>query len=120
MNDPTAFPPSDLDELRRLIVDRRDSFTPGAEAVARFAFAHAEDVAFLSAPKLAELSGVSRATVQRLVAFLGFGSYRAFRELFREELRRRTPRPIHRAPPEGVPPRLGRGFGASPFSLEPI
>lgn len=65
-----VFPPTDLAELRRMIVRRRDSFTRSAETVARFAFAHADVMAFLSAPKLADLCGVSRATVRRLVTFL--------------------------------------------------
>ncbi len=95
MPDPTAaIPPRDLHELRSLIVRKRDAFTKSAETVARFAFAHPDDMAFLSEPKIADLCGVSRATVRRAVGFLGFASYRDFRELFRQQLRRRTSRPI--------------------------
>ena len=107
MFDPSpGSPPKTLNALKNNIARRKGQLSRKLERLVRFALDHPHDVAFYSAPRLAETCGVSNATVQRLVAFFGFRSYSDLRELFRDDLRERSHLALNRV--ESIRPARAR------------
>ncbi|KAA8995622.1 MurR/RpiR family transcriptional regulator [Affinibrenneria salicis] len=59
------------------------TLSPQEQRVADFIFDHIDDLIGYNSPELAQLSGVSKATVSRLFRRLGYSSYRAMRDELR-------------------------------------
>lgn len=79
----------------RLIVDSFSDLTPELQKAARFMLENPEEVGLNSMRTVAKEAGVKPATVSRLSKTLGFEEYEAFREPFRQRLRKIEPRFAH-------------------------
>lgn len=74
-----------------------DGLPPQLKAAARWLLDNRDDVAFLSMRELAQLAGVTPATMTRLAQRLGFDGYADLRQLFADAVRARTVRFRERA-----------------------
>jgi DNA-binding MurR/RpiR family transcriptional regulator len=83
----TDSPTGDL-PLRDEIFQRMDGLTPAERKVARTLLARYPAAGLESTASLAAAAGTSKPTVLRLLARLGFGSYRDFQERLRAEVTR--------------------------------
>jgi len=81
-----------LADLKGRILKRELVLPPQVEKLAAVAFARPDLLAFETTNTIAVQAGVSKTTVARFVRFLGKGSLKETREIFREELRRRSMR----------------------------
>lgn len=80
------IPPETLGDLKQMIVRRDVNLSRRMETVMRHVLAEPETIAFGSIKMVAESAKVSPATVQRIAACFGFGSFRELRSLFRDHL----------------------------------
>jgi DNA-binding MurR/RpiR family transcriptional regulator len=91
--------------LRDEIFQRMDGLTPAERKVARTLLARYPAAGLESSAALAAAAGTSKPTVLRLLARLGFGSYRDFQERLRAEATRSmSASPLSRARARRVPP----------------
>lgn len=81
-------PPTDVTELKGMFASRALKLPKQLEQVARLALARPDVVAFGSARSIAVACSVSPTTVARLATALGFDSFRDFKLLFQQHLRR--------------------------------
>ena len=104
--------PTEAPLLRRL-KDGADAFSKNQRALARYVLKNYESVAFATVSQLAEVSGVSEATVVRFAKALDFSGYPEFqkevRRLLRADLRGverfklgAEPKPAHQTPLDAV------------------
>lgn len=77
-----------------LIKERFEKLSPQQQRAAGFLLDHLADVAIYDSGELADMSGVSKATMSRLVRTLGFPDWRALREHVRELRHAGAPRQI--------------------------
>lgn len=70
--------------IGELIKERFESLSPQQQRAAGFLLDHLADVAVYDSAELADMSGVSKATMSRLVRTLGFRDWRALREHVRQ------------------------------------
>jgi DNA-binding MurR/RpiR family transcriptional regulator len=77
-----------LKELRSQIISRQIIVPSTLETIARLAFDTPSLVAFETGNAFAKRSGVPPQAVARLARSLGFKSFRDFRDVFRDHLRR--------------------------------
>ena len=82
-----AAKPTNVSELKQLIVATGLRLPEQQERVARLALAHPEIVAFGTAHSLASRCVVSPSTVVRVANALGFASFKEFRQCFRQHVR---------------------------------
>ena len=91
--------------LRDEIFQRMDGLTPAERKVARTLLARYPAAGLESTASLAAAAGTSKPTVLRLLARLGFGSYRDFQERLRAEVTRSmSASPLSRARARRAPP----------------
>jgi DNA-binding MurR/RpiR family transcriptional regulator len=91
--------------LRDEIFQRMDGLTPAERKVARTLLARYPAAGLESSAALAAAAGTSKPTVLRLLARLGFGSYRDFQERLRAEATRSmSASPLSRARARRAPP----------------
>ena len=74
-------------QLSKALLSRLDDLSPQLKKVARYIVEYPGDVALLSIREVAKRAGVQPATVLRLATTLGFESYVALREVYRNRLR---------------------------------
>jgi DNA-binding MurR/RpiR family transcriptional regulator len=78
-----------LEEDRQIIVrmkNHKGRYSPGQRKIAEFVIGNIHTAAFLTGKKLAEASGVSEATVNRLVCMLGYSGYSAFQKDVQQQI----------------------------------
>lgn len=78
-----------LEEYKQIIVrmkKHKDRYSPGQRKIAEFVLGNIHTAAFLTGKKLAEASGVSEATVNRLVCMLGYSGYPAFQKDIQQQI----------------------------------
>lgn len=78
-------------QTRERLIDSFDDLTPQLQRAARFFIDHPEEIGLVSMRAVARAAGVQPATVSRLARALGFASYDALREPFRDRLRGDAP-----------------------------
>lgn len=72
-----------MEESRQIITRmkrHKDRYSPGQRKIAEFVLGNIHTAAFLTGKSLARASGVSEATVNRLVCMLGYSGYAAFQK----------------------------------------
>ena len=79
-------PPSDLGELKQVIIDQPDAFAVGMQKVLRLVLMHPDLIAFGTVRAVADTCQVSPSTVVRVARHLGFRDFRALRNLFRNHV----------------------------------
>jgi DNA-binding MurR/RpiR family transcriptional regulator len=68
----------------KAIVEQHPSLTPKGRIIASFVIENPRKAVFMTTKELAEICGVSEATVVRFVSQLGFSGYSAFRQALRD------------------------------------
>lgn len=82
--------PTSFEELRNLIVERRDDLPKRLTQVAAYALAHPEDIAFGTAASIAEAAQVQPSTLVRFSQALGFDGFSGLQQVFQNRLRERN------------------------------
>ena len=87
ITDPT---PRDFDDLRNVIIERKDSFPKRLAQAAAFALSNPDDMAFGTAASIAQSADVQPSTLVRLAHHLGYEGFSDFQTVFRNRLKART------------------------------
>ena len=87
ITDPT---PRDFDDLRHVIIERKDSFPKRLAQAAAFALSNPDDMAFGTAASIAQSADVQPSTLVRLAHHLGYEGFSDFQTVFRNRLKART------------------------------
>lgn len=82
--------PKTFDELRALIVERRDLLPKRLTQVAAYALSHPEEIAFGTAASIAEAAQVQPSTLVRFSQALGFEGFSGLQLVFQDRLRERN------------------------------
>jgi len=97
---PSMLPPCDIAGLRALIISGKLVFPDAHKRILEMGFATPSAIAFGNATSIATKCGIAPSSVWRITTFLGFRSFREFRQLFRDDLlarKRRAVSPAERA-----------------------
>lgn len=76
---------SNLSNIKKQIEDLYPEMSPVVQKMARFVMKEPSKIALYPIRQIADLANVSTSTVIRFVSLLGFESYQAFRDAFRED-----------------------------------
>lgn len=79
-----------VEQLLDRLADELHSMSPQLRQAARYIIDHPMEVGVNSMRKLADMSGVTPNTLTRLTRLVGFDSYQAFQNLFRDAVRQHT------------------------------
>ena len=82
--------PRDFDDLRNVIVERKDSFPKRLAQAAAFSLTNPDDMAFGTAASIAQSADVQPSTLVRLAHHLGYSGFSDFQTVFRDRLKART------------------------------
>ncbi len=83
--------PGDYDDLRALLISRRETMPKRLKQLAAFAMEHPEEVAFGTVAGIAEHAGVQPSTLVRFAKSLGYDGFSHLQQIFRDRLRERFP-----------------------------
>jgi len=86
----TGPAPRDFDDLRNVIIERKDSFPKRLAQAASFALSNPDDMAFGTAASIAQSADVQPSTLVRLAHHLGYAGFSDFQTVFRDRLKART------------------------------
>lgn len=75
-------------DIFQRIIDRMDELSKAQKKIARYLINHPDSAPFLTASKLAKLSGVGEATVVRFAVFIGYEGYPDLQRHLQEALKR--------------------------------
>ncbi len=78
--------PRDVAELKMLVVSRAREFPESLKRVLELSFTKPEAIAFSNASSLAATCHIAPSSVSRTVKALGFGSFRDFRQIYRNHI----------------------------------
>ena len=76
-------------EILETIEQRYDSLSKSHKAIAEYILTAYDKAAYMTAAKIAEVTGVSEATVVRFTTEIGFAGYPSFQQALKEELKSR-------------------------------
>lgn len=82
--------PRDFEELRTLILARRDGLPKRIAQIAAYALDNPDEIAFGTAASIAVSAGVQPSTLIRFAQHLGFDGFSSLQLLFRDRLRERN------------------------------
>ena len=82
-----TFSPAAMRDFKQVVRTQGDDLRPCARRFLAFVFDHPFDVAFGTLTAIAKKSGVSPNTVIDTLRYFGYSDFRAFREVFRHEVR---------------------------------
>src|SRR5690606_27885944 len=89
--DAATTAPEDYDDLRALLISRRETMPKRLKQLAAFAMEHPEEVAFGTVAGIADHAGVQPSTLVRFAKSLGYDGFSHLQQIFRGRLRERFP-----------------------------
>lgn len=81
-----TLPPRGIAELRTLISSGKLIFPDAHKRILEMGFARPDVIAFGNATSIGGQCGIAPSSVWRITTFLGFRSFREFKQLFRDDL----------------------------------
>lgn len=82
--------PRDFEDLRHVIIERKDSFPKRLAQAAAFALSNPDDMAFGTAASIALSAEIQPSTLVRLAHHLGYSGFSDLQSVFRDRLKART------------------------------